>query len=92
MTASHYHVHSYIPGYVCECDEHYPYRTLAAARDALREERDFWRDYAADAPADDPIRASGSIRAGRFDYQAGMSWWRAAELWECSEDCTTEDN
>lgn len=91
MARPHYHVHSYIPGYLCECDSHYAYRTRAEADAELRWERNSWRDYAADQPAEDPIHFSGSIRSGRFDYTAGIAWWRASERWQCSEpECLTE--
>ena len=88
--AVHWHVHSTMPGYLCMCDSHYPLD--ARGRDAaLREERDSWRDYAADAPEDDPIVIEGSVRSGRFDITAGISWWRAVESWPCQEtECLKE--
>lgn len=87
----HYHVHTTIPGYLCNCDAHYPLD--ARGRDAaLREERDWWRDYAADAPADDPVRIEGSVKSGRFDITAGIAFWRVVEAWLCSDpDCYAED-
>jgi hypothetical protein len=85
----HYHVHTYIPGYLCECDEHYP-MSRAQADSSLRDERETMLDYAADSPADDPIRKSGSVRAGYFDWEAGIGWYRRSERWACSEaECLT---
>ena len=88
MTArTHYHVHSTLGGgYLCNCDTHYPLD--AAGRDsALREERDYWRDYAADSPT---VRIMGSVRAGAYtiDDTASIAWVRYVESWSCNEaDC-----
>jgi hypothetical protein len=84
----HYHVHSFLGGgYLCECDEHYP--LTAKGRDAaLREERNFWRDYAADSnPEFEHIVITGSILSGGFsiDDTLSMGWSRAVESWSCDE-------
>lgn len=95
MTAArrHYHVHSTLGGgYLCECDAHYPYN--ARGRDvALRDERDGWRDYCADAAeygAD--FRISGSVRSGGYviDDRASMAWIRYVESWACSDPACYE--
>jgi hypothetical protein len=86
MTRAHWHVHSKIPGYLCECDSHYPLD--AAGRDAsLRYERNTWRDYIADDPEPNRIRITGSVRSGGFsiDDVDSMGWWRIVESWKCSE-------
>lgn len=85
MNARHWHVHSFIPGYLCECDSHYPLD--AAGRDqSLRYERDSWRDYRDDDP-ESRVRISGSVRSGSFyiDDPDSIAWNRAIESWECSE-------
>jgi hypothetical protein len=88
----HWHVHSHIGGgYLCECDSHYPYD--ARGRDqALREERDGWRDYADDSNGRS-IRISGSIRSGSFiiDDTESIAWVRYVDAWECSEASCYEE-
>lgn len=90
-TRAHWHVHSTVGGgYLCNCDSHAP--LTARERDAaLRAERDWWRDYAADAPT---VRITGSVRAGGFtiDDTASIAWARRVESWQCHEaDCYAED-
>jgi hypothetical protein len=86
MPKRHWHVHSHMPGYLCDCDSHYP--LSARERDAeLRSERDFWRDYAADSPS---IRIRGSVRDGGYvvDDTDSIAWERHVDSWECFElDC-----
>ena len=92
MTARvHWHVHSELGmGYLCECDSHWP--MTARERDtALRYERDSWRDYVAEGPADDRPRITGSARAGWFDIDGGSGWHRQVRAWSCQEaECLEE--
>ena len=92
MIRTHYHVHSTLgSGYLCNCDSHYP--LSAAGRDmALREERDWWRDYAADSPT--RIVISGSVRAGGFvvDDVESIAWVRYVESWSCNDPACNEDS
>ena len=93
MARAHYHVHSSLGnGYLCECDNHYPYD--AAGRDAaLRDEARYWRDYAAEVNADPTLRGishivvRGSVRAGWFaiDDTLSRSWARYVDSWACTE-------
>lgn len=93
MIRAHWHVHSVMPGYLCECDRHYP--LSARERDsALRYERDAWRDYVYEGNTDDGYPAyiiTGSIRSGRFDITGGVAFWRAVESWRCTERECLED-
>ena len=92
MTArAHWHVHSELGyGYLCGCDSHWP--MTARARDrALREERDFWRDWVAEGPEDDRSRITGSVRARWFDIDGGTAWHRQVRAWKCAEAECLED-
>jgi hypothetical protein len=96
---THFHVHSTLGGgYLCECDSHYPLN--AAGRDAaLREERDGWRDYAADmnspregSPSCWHIVIRGSVRSGGFviDDTESLAWVRYVESWSCNDPACYE--
>jgi hypothetical protein len=92
----HWHVHSSLGhGYLCECDYHYPYDTAQDRDQALRYERDCWRDYKYESEKPSSIRITGSIRDGYFDINDidSLSWSRHVESWECEDpECYEEED
>ena len=88
MARMHWHVHSYIPGYLCECDWHDPL-DAAERDDALKYEKRSWQEYKADVEERgcQRIHITGSIRAGYFHINDpdSLGWHRAVESWECRE-------
>lgn len=89
MTKRHWHVHSIIPGYLCNCDWHAPL-DAAERDDALRAEKRYWQDfkYEVEEYGCARIRITGSIREGGYDIDNidSTGWRRSIESWECRED------
>ena len=88
MSKRHWHVHSIIPGYLCDCDWHDPL-DAAERDDALREEKRHWQDFKHELEASGcaRIHITGSIRAGGFyiNDPDSLGWHRAVESYECRE-------
>jgi hypothetical protein len=92
MARKHYHVYNgigggYIPNHMGM------YSTLTAAREALRDEKEAFLDYAADSS--EKMRVNGSIRDGYVelvDTDPASAFVRTAYIEACGEeDCSEED-
>ena len=89
----HWHVHSHMGGgYLCSCEEHHVLTALERD-DALREERNWWREFKWTGERPQDIRITGSIRQQHFviDDVTSMGWVRYVDAWECREaECLKE--